>query len=225
MSSSTFLRQLDFLNPEDIKQWEITIIGAGGGGSTIAFTLAKMGIQNMNVYDFDTIEEHNVSNQMYSPKHVGKPKVEALKEVLDYLMPVSNLKIFNERVTKKTDLNPHPFNIIVFACDNYKTRKELFEMLKGTGVKIVDARMGGEMINILTADTCDSDSIKKYEKTLHKDPKTNPLPCTGRSIIYNLFYVSAMTAEIIKRIIKNEPYVKYLLWDFKTRTKVENKKK
>ena len=41
----------------------VTIIGAGATGSWLALMLAKLGIQDITVYDFDVVEEHNVPNQ------------------------------------------------------------------------------------------------------------------------------------------------------------------
>ena len=59
-----FSRQINVLDPSEFKT-PIHIIGAGATGSWVAFSLAKMGITNINVYDFDEGGMHNLPNQMF----------------------------------------------------------------------------------------------------------------------------------------------------------------
>lgn len=41
----------------------------------------------MTLWDFDTVEAHNIVNQMFRQQDVGKPKVEALKDILMDINP------------------------------------------------------------------------------------------------------------------------------------------
>jgi tRNA A37 threonylcarbamoyladenosine dehydratase len=43
----------------------VTIIGAGATGSWLAIALAKLGIDNISIWDFDKVEEHNIPNQAF----------------------------------------------------------------------------------------------------------------------------------------------------------------
>ena len=76
-----FTRQNRILNPDECYS-NIHIIGAGSTGSFIALNLAKMGMKNIIVYDFDKVEEPNIPNQFYRIKDVGKYKVTALKQII-----------------------------------------------------------------------------------------------------------------------------------------------
>ena len=49
----------------------INIIGCGALGSWLVLFLLKMGFKNIYVYDFDTIEEHNLPNQAFLEKQIG----------------------------------------------------------------------------------------------------------------------------------------------------------
>ena len=79
MDETRYHRQLDILDPKSMDV-PVTIIGAGATGSFTALSLAKMGIRNITIYDFDTVEEHNLPNQFYRQCDLGKRKVEALRE-------------------------------------------------------------------------------------------------------------------------------------------------
>jgi tRNA A37 threonylcarbamoyladenosine dehydratase len=70
MNQSFFLRQLDIADPSQFKNKSVTVIGAGGIGAATVVALAKTGFENITVYDFDTVEEHNLPNQLL-PMWVG----------------------------------------------------------------------------------------------------------------------------------------------------------
>jgi shikimate 5-dehydrogenase len=64
MNQLFFLRQLDIADPSKFKDKPVTVIGAGEIGAATVVALAKTGFENITVYDFDTVEEHNFPNQL-----------------------------------------------------------------------------------------------------------------------------------------------------------------
>lgn len=74
-------KSYDFFQPEK-DSTRIHIIGCGSVGSTVAENLARCGIKNMTLYDFDKVEAHNIVNQMFTERQIGMPKAEALKQLL-----------------------------------------------------------------------------------------------------------------------------------------------
>lgn len=76
----------EFFNPSNDKT-RIHIIGCGSVGSTLAENLARCGITNMTLWDFDTVEAHNIVNQMFRQKDIGRPKVEALRDIILEINP------------------------------------------------------------------------------------------------------------------------------------------
>lgn len=79
-------KSYDFFQPENVKG-KIHIIGCGSVGSTLAENLARCGITKMVLYDFDKVEPKNIVNQMFTQEHVGKMKVDALKDILVSINP------------------------------------------------------------------------------------------------------------------------------------------
>ncbi len=77
------LRQQDAVDMGRLSELQITLIGAGSIGSVTAVWLGKMGITNLAIYDDDIIQEHNWSNQMFTTSDIGRPKGEALWDVME----------------------------------------------------------------------------------------------------------------------------------------------
>lgn len=135
-------KSYEFFQPEKCNG-KIHIIGCGSVGSTIAENLARCGVKKMCLWDFDTVERHNIVNQMFTEEHVGKPKVEALASIL---------KSINPDITNDLELYPDGWqgkNLsgYIFLCvDNIELRKQIVKQhYNNTFVKAVfDFRTGLE---------------------------------------------------------------------------------
>lgn len=63
----------------------IVIIGIGSLGGFFAESISRMnGLQSLILIDPDIVEEKNVNKSIYRRKDVGKRKVEALKEIIEF---------------------------------------------------------------------------------------------------------------------------------------------
>ena len=65
----------------------VGLAGAGGLGSNCAALLARCGVGRLVVVDFDVVSVSNLNRQHFLPEHVGRPKVEALKDMLGRINP------------------------------------------------------------------------------------------------------------------------------------------
>ncbi len=73
-----------------IKDWDqeriadasVLIGGCGALGSNTAVKLARLGVSKIIAVDHDILEKHNIENQMYTEKDIGKPKVLALRIIV-----------------------------------------------------------------------------------------------------------------------------------------------
>ena len=65
----------------------VAICGLGGLGSNIAVALARAGVGHLHLIDFDYVEVSNVHRQQYYLGQIGKPKTEALKDILRQIHP------------------------------------------------------------------------------------------------------------------------------------------
>ncbi len=116
-------KSYEFFKPESVED-RIHIIGCGSVGSTIAENLARCGIQKMTLWDFDKVEEHNIVNQMFRSVDVGKPKVEALRDILTEINP----DIAAEIVLQPKGWQGKMLSGYVFLCvDSIDIRRQFVE--------------------------------------------------------------------------------------------------
>lgn len=134
-------KHMDFFNPHDFDQ-TIHLIGAGAVGSNVANQLVRLGFTNIIIYDFDIINSHNITNQMYNNSDIGKLKVEALKEHLLAINPNLSLIINKKGWDENTALN----GIVITTVDSIELRKQIVENnLYNLNIEaLVDIRIGLE---------------------------------------------------------------------------------
>jgi molybdopterin/thiamine biosynthesis adenylyltransferase len=177
------LRQVDLLKPRD---FQISIIGAGGIGASLTLLLAKMGFPKIKVYDFDDVEEVNVGSQWHAIDDIGKKKVDALKENVKRFSGI-DIEAVAEKVEKiDTD-------VLILAVDNMAARKEI--ATNSTFDFCIDSRMGGETFNVYSFY---KEEKERYLKTIFPDSEGVQVPCTGRGIAYNTFAIGSIIAHVVK---------------------------
>ena len=71
-----------------LRNARVAVAGLGGLGSNIAVMLARSGVgEKLLLVDFDTVDVTNLNRQMYLIPQLGKPKAEALPEILYQINP------------------------------------------------------------------------------------------------------------------------------------------
>jgi len=81
-------------NQEKFMNLRIGIIGLGSVGSIVAETLARMGIQELLLIDYDKIEEHNIDRMLgVSKKNIGSYKVKVIANSIKRSSPLKNFKV------------------------------------------------------------------------------------------------------------------------------------
>lgn len=118
-------KHFEFFNPMAVKE-EIHIIGCGAIGSTIAEMLTRLGLSNLHLYDFDTVSDHNITNQMFRMKDIGRPKVEALAEILKDINPDIQLELHCEGWNEYSRVT----GIVFLAVDSIEIRKCIVQTYK-----------------------------------------------------------------------------------------------
>ncbi|OFY09365.1 MAG: thiamine biosynthesis protein ThiF [Bacteroidetes bacterium GWE2_42_24] len=111
-----------------LRNFSVGIAGAGGLGSNCAIALARTGVGNIYIADFDIVEASNLNRQYFFLNQIGLPKVEALAQNLHQVNASINVVSFNERLT--TDNIPEFFaqcNIIIEAFDKADQKQMLAE--------------------------------------------------------------------------------------------------
>ncbi len=82
-----------------VKAATIGIAGVGGLGSAIAIALARTGIGQLIIADFDLVEPSNLNRQQYFIDQIGLPKVYALRDTLVRINPQVRVTACHLRLT------------------------------------------------------------------------------------------------------------------------------
>ncbi len=104
---------------EKLRNSKVAIAGLGGLGSHIAVMLARSGVGQLHLVDFDIVDLSNLNRQVYTVDELGMPKTEALKRILLKINPYinvsyENIKVDNENIKQLFT----GFNIVCEAFDN-----------------------------------------------------------------------------------------------------------
>lgn len=128
----------EYFSPMMLNGAPIHIIGCGAIGSTVAELLARLGITDFVLWDFDEVAPHNIANQMFFESQIGSPKTKAVQ---------SNLQAINGNVNvtlKNIPYKDQNLTGYVFLCvDSIDIRRQIVETNKNNpNIKAVfDFRM------------------------------------------------------------------------------------
>lgn len=72
---------------DKLQEAKVAIAGLGGLGSNIAIGLARIGVGQLHLVDFDRVDLTNLNRQHYFINHLGQHKTEALKKQILEINP------------------------------------------------------------------------------------------------------------------------------------------
>lgn len=177
--------------------------GAGGIGSWLTLFLARQG-HDIHVFDFDTVEEHNIGGQIYELTQVGSAKVDALNTICQQLAncPIS---VYNERYDENSMSGPY-----LFSCfDNMEARMAMF---RNWALISQEANWEGEWLFIdgrLNAETAEffcvhnRETADKWLKTWFPDSKVEDAPCTYKATSHCAAILAGMMTGALNNFVAN----------------------
>ncbi|OIP66300.1 MAG: thiamine biosynthesis protein ThiF [Nitrospirae bacterium CG_4_9_14_3_um_filter_53_35] len=84
---------------EKVKKGVVGIAGLGGLGSTVAVALARLGIGELILTDYDVVEPSNLNRQQYFTDQIGMSKVEATIRNLKRINPYIRITGYEVRLS------------------------------------------------------------------------------------------------------------------------------
>ena len=103
---------------------KVLIIGAGGLGCPVADLLARSGVGEIGIMDYDKVSLSNIHRQtLYTAKDVNKFKVDVVKKRLNLINKYIKINTYNRKASEKNLNNiVNKYDIIVDGSDNFKTK-------------------------------------------------------------------------------------------------------
>jgi molybdopterin-synthase adenylyltransferase len=123
-----------------LNKLKVSIVGLGGIGSIVAQQLAHLGVGNLNLIDFDTLETTNLNRVVGStPKDVGKPKVEVAECYIRSINDKINIKNTNGSILKEATARTLLDSDFVFSCtDSHGSRYILNQLAYQYLIPVID---------------------------------------------------------------------------------------
>lgn len=203
----------------DVIDMPIHVVGCGAIGSHIAELLTRIGCTNIHLYDFDTVEPHNITNQMFTHSDIGELKVDAVEAYMKAINPECNIKKHPEGLQPPYKLSGH-----VFLCvDNIDLRREICEKNRyNTFIKsISDYRMRLTDAQFYFADWSDEDQIEDFIASMqfsHEEASAaTPTSACGTelSVVYTVKVVTCVGIHNFICFIQGNPTNPVVIVDMK----------
>lgn len=210
-----------------MKEESVTIVGLGGIGSHLVYGMGRLGINSMQLYDFDTVEEVNLTGQLFTKDNIGHKKEDVVLLSLHKYSDFLNVGLYGKflypgatmtdpATTLVVNVEPDDYSVClpytICGLDNMEARKGVFERwlytrelmkLDETNSAFIDGRLAAEDFQILTIRT--KKDIEKYqEEFLFSDAETDATVCSYKQTTYSAMMIAGMMTNIFVNIIFNK---------------------
>lgn len=116
---------------EKLRNKRVGIAGAGGLGSNCAVALARVGVGNIVIADFDILSEDNLNRQYYFNDQVGQKKVFALDDTMYFINLDIKIRPLDIKLNPTEIINSFAdCDVIVEAFDRADQKQMLIETVQ-----------------------------------------------------------------------------------------------
>ena len=149
---------------ERLKNSKVIVFGVGGVGSYTVEALARSGIGQITMVDFDEISESNINRQLHSLRStIGKSKIDVMKDRILDINPECKVELVKKLVYDDVDeifgnsenksLNNSKYDFVVDAIDVIRSKVNLIEYCIKNKINIISSmgfgnKMRPEMVEI-----------------------------------------------------------------------------
>lgn len=164
-----------------IKNKTVLIVGLGGVGGFVTEALARSGINNLILIDYDKIDITNLNRQIISnQKNIGNYKVDEFTYRIKNINPNCNIinhKLFLDN-TNINILDQYNIDYIVDACDSVQAKKLLIDYSINKNIKLISSmgtanKIDATKLEIIDIRKTSYDPLAKILRKYVNDLKTN----------------------------------------------------
>lgn len=163
-------------NLEELKKSKVIIYGIGGVGSFVCEALARAGIENIILVDYDKIEITNLNRQIHAlHSTIGKQKTEAMKNRILDINPKAKVETYYNKETKEKEeeLINETINYVIDCVDTITTKLKLIETAKRKNIPIISSMGTGNKLDPTKFEITDiyKTSVCPLAKVMRKELK------------------------------------------------------
>lgn len=157
-----------------LKNSKVIVFGIGGVGSFAVEALARSGVGEISMVDFDTIDITNVNRQIHAfPSTVGLYKVDEMEKRINAINPNIVINKYKEKLLKDNidlfDLKKYDY--VVDAIDTITSKLYLAKFCYENKIKIISAMGAGNKMDptrfkvsdIYKTSVCPLARVMRYE--------------------------------------------------------------
>ena len=170
----------------------VLILGVGGVGGYVAESLARSGVGNLILVDFDTIDESNINRQIIAlDSTIGLKKVDVLENRLKEINSDINIVKVDKFIDSEnfTSLFDYKIDFFVDACDTVTTKKCVIKYCLDNNIEFITCmgtgnRFDPSKLEIVDIRKTNNDPLARIIRKFIKDLKTNKkvLVCTSSEL-------------------------------------------
>ena len=129
---------------------KVIIFGVGGVGGQVVEMLARSGIENLTLVDFDRVNITNINRQIIALEStIDKLKIEVFKDRILDINPNAKVTIFPIVYDENHLINLNDYDYIIDAIDQVSSKILLIKEAYKAKVKIISAMGAGNKLNPL----------------------------------------------------------------------------
>lgn len=108
-----------------IDRAHVAVVGIGGVGSWVVESLARSGVGQLTLIDFDQVAQSNINRQLHATEStVGQAKVIAMRDRVHSFYPQCQITVIEQFVERENwpDILPKDVTALVDACDQISAK-------------------------------------------------------------------------------------------------------
>lgn len=144
-----------------LKSKHVAVFGLGGVGGFCAEALARAGVGELTIVDFDTVSLSNINRQLIALHSTeGKKKTELFERRLKDINPEIKLNIIDDFYTDKEQFASSQFKYVADAIDTMRSKISLLEYCVQNNIPVVSSMGAGNRIDPAQLYICDIKDVE-----------------------------------------------------------------
>ena len=161
---------------EKLADAKVAVFGLGGVGSFVCEGLARSGVGNFILVDFDKIDESNINRQLIATAStVGRHKVDVMKERILEINPDAKVEIYKEfyLADSKTDIITEDLSYAVDCVDTILAKIAIICSCDAINVPVISSMGTGNKLDATMFEVADiyETSVCPLARIMKKDLK------------------------------------------------------
>ena len=176
---------------EKLKSSSVLVIGLGGVGGYVVEALARSGIGNLILVDYDKVDITNFNRQIIAVnENIGKYKVDCFKERIESINEACNVISYNLKIDNENikDIFNTKIDFVVDAVDDVRAKVSIINYCLENNIDFISSmgtgnRLDPSKLTIMTLDkTCNDPLARVMRSKFDRNVQKKITVCTSTEL-------------------------------------------